>query len=119
MLRPKYKVGYKTVSDLAWRCCPGLTGEGCPEHLQGHGATPSQLEPEPPIPSGELGPGPRPPSPGRVAPSLHGESLVGEDFPSMGGQNREHIAQAGAQGKSPGPKVEATILEQELPMART
>ncbi|XP_055977817.1 EMILIN-3 [Sorex fumeus] len=71
VLRPKYKVGYKTVSDLAWRCCPGLTGEGCPEHLRGHGATP-QPEPESPIPSEDLGPGPRPPPSGRVPPSLHG-----------------------------------------------
>ncbi|NXX73725.1 EMIL3 protein, partial [Urocolius indicus] len=27
--RPRYKIGYKTVTELAWRCCPGLMGEGC------------------------------------------------------------------------------------------
>ncbi|NXC16207.1 EMIL3 protein, partial [Corythaeola cristata] len=27
--RPKYKIGYKTVTELAWRCCPGFMGEGC------------------------------------------------------------------------------------------
>lgn len=27
--RPKYKIGYKTVTELAWRCCPGFLGEGC------------------------------------------------------------------------------------------
>ncbi|KAJ8370590.1 hypothetical protein SKAU_G00106180 [Synaphobranchus kaupii] len=27
--KPKYKVGYKTVTELEWRCCPGYSGEGC------------------------------------------------------------------------------------------
>ncbi|CAG6021556.1 unnamed protein product [Menidia menidia] len=27
--KPKYKVGYKTVTELEWRCCPGLSGESC------------------------------------------------------------------------------------------
>ncbi|KAM3617710.1 uncharacterized protein V6R79_010120 [Siganus canaliculatus] len=27
--KPKYKVGYKTVTELEWRCCPGFTGENC------------------------------------------------------------------------------------------
>ncbi|KAG5282435.1 hypothetical protein AALO_G00055980 [Alosa alosa] len=27
--KPKYKVGYKTVTELEWRCCPGYTGENC------------------------------------------------------------------------------------------
>ncbi|MGH0148137.1 UNVERIFIED_CONTAM: hypothetical protein FKN15_023289 [Acipenser sinensis] len=27
--KPKYKVGYKTVTELEWRCCPGFSGEGC------------------------------------------------------------------------------------------
>ncbi|XP_003787856.1 EMILIN-3, partial [Otolemur garnettii] len=72
VLRPKYKVGYKTVTDLAWRCCPGLTGEQCPEHLTDQEAAPPQLEREPQIPSGQLGPGSRPPPYSRVAPSPHG-----------------------------------------------
>ncbi|MBN3310602.1 EMIL3 protein, partial [Amia calva] len=29
--KPKYKVGYKTVTELEWRCCPGFSGEGCYE----------------------------------------------------------------------------------------
>lgn len=77
VLRPKYKVGYKTVTDLAWRCCPGLTGERCPEHLTDHGAAPPRLEPAPQIPSGQLGPGLRPPPYSRAAPSPHGESAHG------------------------------------------
>ncbi|XP_054902448.1 EMILIN-3 [Poeciliopsis prolifica] len=27
--RPTYKVGYKTVTELEWRCCPGYSGEAC------------------------------------------------------------------------------------------
>lgn len=78
LLRPKYKVGYKMVTELSWRCCPGLNGEGCPEHLTDHGAAPPQLEPEPQIPSGQLGPGPRPPPSSRAVPSPYGESAHGD-----------------------------------------
>ncbi|KAK7884193.1 hypothetical protein WMY93_027316 [Mugilogobius chulae] len=27
--KPKYKVGYKTITELEWRCCPGYSGENC------------------------------------------------------------------------------------------
>lgn len=27
--KPKYKVGFKTVTELEWRCCPGYSGEQC------------------------------------------------------------------------------------------
>lgn len=77
MFRPRYKIGYKTVTDLAWRCCPGLTGESCPEHLTDHGATPPHQEPEPQIPLGQLGPGPRPSPYSRKAPRPRGESVHG------------------------------------------
>ncbi|XP_058418670.1 EMILIN-3 [Diceros bicornis minor] len=96
VLRPKYKIGYKTVTDLAWRCCPGLAGEGCPEHLTDHGATPPQPEPEPQIPSGQLGPGPRPPSSSRAAPSPHGRKgpgLFGERLERLEG-DVQRLAQA-------------------------
>ncbi|XP_035977276.2 EMILIN-3 [Halichoerus grypus] len=88
VLRPRYKVSYKTVTDLAWRCCPGLTGEGCPEHLTDLGATPAQPEPEAQIPSGQLGPGPRPPSSSRAAPSPYGKKgpgLFGERLERLEG----------------------------------
>ncbi|XP_063816411.1 EMILIN-3 isoform X2 [Pseudophryne corroboree] len=29
LFRPKYKVGYKVVTELQWRCCPGLSGDSC------------------------------------------------------------------------------------------
>ncbi|XP_054845253.1 EMILIN-1 [Eublepharis macularius] len=30
-MRPRYKVAYKTVSDMEWRCCPGYSGDDCAE----------------------------------------------------------------------------------------
>ncbi|XP_039202022.1 EMILIN-1 [Crotalus tigris] len=30
-VRPRYKVAYKMVSDLEWRCCPGYSGNDCAE----------------------------------------------------------------------------------------
>ncbi|KAM4691809.1 EMILIN-3 [Rhinophrynus dorsalis] len=29
LFRPKYKIGYKIVTELQWRCCPGYSGETC------------------------------------------------------------------------------------------
>ncbi|OCT57755.1 EMILIN-3 [Xenopus laevis] len=29
LYRPKYKIGYKVVTELEWRCCPGNTGDSC------------------------------------------------------------------------------------------
>ncbi|KAM5246230.1 EMILIN-3 isoform 2-T2 [Ctenodactylus gundi] len=96
VLRPKYKIGYKTVTDLAWRCCPGPTGEGCPEHLTDHGATSPQLDPEPQIPLGHLGSGPRPPPYIHVVPSPHGRKgsgLFGERLERLEG-DVQRLAQA-------------------------
>ncbi|XP_075384598.1 EMILIN-3 [Tenrec ecaudatus] len=96
VLRPKYKVGYKTVTDLAWRCCPGLTGEGCPEHLTDHGAAPPQAEPWPQVPSGQLSPGPKSPPYSNVAPSLPGRKgpgLFGERLERLEGDIQQ-LAQA-------------------------
>ncbi|XP_030165447.1 EMILIN-3 [Lynx canadensis] len=96
VLRPRYKVGYKTVTDLTWRCCPGLTGEGCPEHLTDHGASPAQPEPQPQIPSGQLGPGSQPPSSSRAVPSPYGRKgpgLFGERLERLEG-DVQRLAQA-------------------------
>lgn len=30
-LRPMYKIGYKQVTELEWRCCPGYQGHDCTE----------------------------------------------------------------------------------------
>ncbi|XP_059835581.1 EMILIN-2-like [Hypanus sabinus] len=31
--RPTYKISYKVVTQLAWRCCPGFKGEDCKDGL--------------------------------------------------------------------------------------
>ncbi|CAM9709039.1 unnamed protein product [Lampetra planeri] len=28
-VRPQYKIAYKTVNEMEWRCCPGYSGNGC------------------------------------------------------------------------------------------
>ncbi|OBS64583.1 hypothetical protein A6R68_06879 [Neotoma lepida] len=34
LIRPTYRVSYRTVTALEWRCCPGFTGSNCDEGLQ-------------------------------------------------------------------------------------
>ncbi|XP_067150618.1 LOW QUALITY PROTEIN: EMILIN-1 [Apteryx mantelli] len=47
-LRPRYKVAYKTVSELEWRCCQGYSGEDCAEGPQpGTPLTTSRPRPRP------------------------------------------------------------------------
>ncbi|NXP22964.1 COQA1 protein, partial [Scytalopus superciliaris] len=31
LIRPTYKMSYRTVTTLEWRCCPGFTGSNCEE----------------------------------------------------------------------------------------
>uniref|UniRef100_A0A3B5MHV1 EMI domain-containing protein n=1 Tax=Xiphophorus couchianus TaxID=32473 RepID=A0A3B5MHV1_9TELE len=31
VVRPSYKVVYRTVTSLEWKCCPGFSGTGCGE----------------------------------------------------------------------------------------
>nr|XP_056721411.1 collagen alpha-1(XXVI) chain isoform X3 [Euleptes europaea] len=31
LIRPTYKISYRTVTALEWRCCPGFTGSSCEE----------------------------------------------------------------------------------------
>ncbi|XP_007238971.3 EMILIN-2 [Astyanax mexicanus] len=62
-MRPMYKIGYKQVTELEWRCCPGYRGHNCmelkdvpsspqilqeprPEISSIHGQQPSALGPE-------------------------------------------------------------------------
>ncbi|XP_051887636.1 EMILIN-3 [Pristis pectinata] len=62
-LKPKYKIGYKTVTELEWRCCPGYSGDACQEGPTG-------------LP--ELGPshpGPRKGYYGPKAPDIYGERI--------------------------------------------
>ncbi|NXW81810.1 EMIL1 protein, partial [Alopecoenas beccarii] len=59
-LRPRYKVAQRTVSELAWRCCQGYSGEDCTEG------------PAAPLPTGRP-----PPRPGRPTLSGFGNPLSG------------------------------------------
>ena len=36
MYKPIFKVAYKTVTELEWRCCPGFSGYGCMEAAYHH-----------------------------------------------------------------------------------
>lgn len=51
LFKPLYKVGYKTITELEWRCCPGFSGESC-----GDGSTSDPDAMMPPF----KGPFPRP-----------------------------------------------------------
>ncbi|XP_052396829.1 EMILIN-3 [Carassius gibelio] len=44
LFKPQYKIGYKTLSELEWRCCPGHSGENC-----GDGTTSNPDEMMPPF----------------------------------------------------------------------
>ncbi|KAM7325145.1 EMILIN-1 [Alexandromys fortis] len=69
-LRPRYRVAYKTVTDMEWRCCQGFGGDDCGEG-----------------PSSALGPAPATPHPrprpGR--PNLSGSS-AGSHLSGLGGE---------------------------------
>ncbi|XP_072098193.1 EMILIN-3 isoform X1 [Mobula birostris] len=63
-LKPRYKIGYKTVTELEWRCCPGYSGDACQEG--------------PTIGVPELGPsypGPRKGYYGPKSPDIYGERI--------------------------------------------
>ncbi|CAM9514907.1 unnamed protein product [Lampetra planeri] len=38
--RPAYRVGYKSVTELEWRCCPGYHGVNCQDETGGPGRCP-------------------------------------------------------------------------------
>uniref|UniRef100_A0A8C5U493 Elastin microfibril interfacer 3 n=1 Tax=Malurus cyaneus samueli TaxID=2593467 RepID=A0A8C5U493_9PASS len=81
--RPKYKIGYKTVTELSWRCCPGFMGEGCHDSPTDQpGLLPQH--PSPKMPPGQKMEVKRPPAltvprffpcPGRKLPGLFGDRL--------------------------------------------
>nr|XP_006121957.1 EMILIN-3 [Pelodiscus sinensis] len=92
--RPKYKIGYKTVTELAWRCCPGLMGEGCHDSPTDQpGLLPQR--PSPKIPPGhKMFPGPRVPP----HPQIHPEPFpspkknhYGRKMPGLFGDRLDHL----------------------------
>ncbi|MEQ2273111.1 hypothetical protein XENORESO_021901 [Xenotaenia resolanae] len=42
VVRPSYKVVYRTVTSLEWKCCPGFSGTACEEVLECLSAQPEQ-----------------------------------------------------------------------------
>ncbi|XP_030068675.1 EMILIN-3 [Microcaecilia unicolor] len=78
LYRPKYIIGYKAVTELAWRCCPGFTGEGCHEDPTQQPGLLTHF-PSPKIPPvSNMFPGPKiPPS----HPKLHPEPFPGPPSP--------------------------------------
>uniref|UniRef100_H3DKI4 EMI domain-containing protein n=1 Tax=Tetraodon nigroviridis TaxID=99883 RepID=H3DKI4_TETNG len=89
--KPKYKVGYKTVTELEWRCCPGYSGENC---YDGPTSLPDVVRPPfkglPHRPGGQLEPGrPYPgvpdhrPVPSGQLPALGNPGVTGERLDRM------------------------------------
>lgn len=55
-MRPRYKVAYKTVSEMEWKCCHGYSGNDCTVGLSG-GAQNSASRPQPELGTGSYGSG--------------------------------------------------------------
>lgn len=74
-VRPRYRVAYKTVTDMEWRCCQGYGGDDCAEG-----------------PAPALGPAlstPQPqPRPRPARPSLSGSS-AGSHLSGLGGEGEQ------------------------------
>lgn len=73
-LRPRYRVAYKTVTDMEWRCCQGYRGDDCAEN-----SAPA------------LGPAVATPPPRPSRPNLSGSS-AGSHLSGLGGEGEwEHL----------------------------
>ncbi|XP_063001628.1 EMILIN-3 [Elgaria multicarinata webbii] len=92
--RPRYKIGYKTVTEIAWRCCPGLMGEGCHDSPTDQpGLLPQHPGPKMP-PTQKLFPGPRvPPHPKIHADPFPGpkKNHYGRKMPNLFGDRLDRI----------------------------
>ncbi|XP_040984772.1 EMILIN-1 [Aquila chrysaetos chrysaetos] len=98
-LRPRYKVSQRTVSELAWRCCQGYSGEDCTE---GPASAPA-------LPTGR----PRP-RPGRPTLSGFGNPLSGLGGEGAGG-DAEKVRQLEEQVRRLSEQVEELRAGQESP----
>ncbi|KAG5857373.1 hypothetical protein ANANG_G00018780 [Anguilla anguilla] len=67
-MRPKYKVAYKMVTEMEWRCCHGYSGDDCNEGM--NGGYPTQI--------GTARPWPKPSNPGQTG-SGTGSGQIGGD----------------------------------------
>ncbi|XP_028590840.1 EMILIN-3 [Podarcis muralis] len=92
--RPRYKIGYKTVTEIVWRCCPGLMGEGCHDSPTDQpGLLPQHPSPKLP-PTQKMFPGPRvPPHPKIHADSFPGpkKNHYGRKMPSVFGDRLDRL----------------------------
>ncbi|KAM6324492.1 EMILIN-1 [Aegotheles albertisi] len=95
-LRPRYKVAQRTVSELAWRCCQGYSGEDCTEG------------PASPLPTGR----PRP-RPSRPTLSGFGNPLSG--LGGEGGGDAEKVRRLEEQVRRLSEQVEELRVGQEPP----
>ncbi|NXK15028.1 EMIL1 protein, partial [Herpetotheres cachinnans] len=98
-LRPRYKVSQRTVSELAWRCCQGYSGEDCTE-----GPAPAS-----PLPTSR----PRP-RPGRPTLSGFGNPLSGLGGEGSGG-DAEKVRRLEEQVRRLSEQVEELRAGQEPP----
>ncbi|XP_047424580.1 EMILIN-2 isoform X2 [Mugil cephalus] len=80
--RPMYKIGYKTVTELEWRCCPGYQGHDCRE-VKDFRLLQVERLPNPPSPSGHF-----------PAPKAPGQRTEGQRHHTWGGE-RQFGGQAG------------------------
>ncbi|KAG7488536.1 hypothetical protein MATL_G00034980 [Megalops atlanticus] len=93
--RPTYKIGYKLVTELEWRCCPAFQGPDCQE-----------LKDTPPK-QAVLGPHTHPRAGPAQMPSAQGPETVPNNLPSQPQQRPQQQQQ-----KQEGDKVRA--LEEEV-----
>ncbi|XP_074477562.1 EMILIN-2 [Sebastes fasciatus] len=88
--RPIYKIAYKTVTELEWRCCPGYQGHDCREVKD---ITLLQVERLPQAPSGH-NPVPQAPDRRRETQRNHpwrGEGQFGSQRPLRGHGGSQHM----------------------------
>ncbi|XP_061206234.1 EMILIN-1 isoform X1 [Neopsephotus bourkii] len=100
-LRPRYKLSQRTVSELAWRCCQGYSGEDCTEG------------PAPAVPQPTARPQPRP-RPGRPTLSGFGNPLSG--LGGEGGGDAEKVRRLEEQVRRLSEQVEELQARREPPL---
>ncbi|NXJ15029.1 EMIL3 protein, partial [Odontophorus gujanensis] len=92
--RPRYKIGYKTVTELAWRCCPGFMGEGCHDTpTEQPGLMPQHPGPKMP-PGPKMFPLPRVPPHPKSHPDLFAgpkKNQYGRKLPGLVGDRLERL----------------------------
>ncbi|XP_077058055.1 EMILIN-2 [Siphateles boraxobius] len=103
-LRPIYKIGYKQVTELEWRCCPGY---------QGHDCTELKVTPEKPKVVEE--PRPDAPSPNSQQQSILGPEVFSETHPWSQPRQKEHYnTQLGGYGDREHESRRVQVLEEEV-----